>query len=103
MVEMSAEELPELLERHARPDLATAIDGVGICKVDYAAEPESSMSGTVLAVIAHAVTAVAGRLPGGREGRQTIKRTVETRSQYGNAVEVFGCHTGQPLRAECVA
>ena len=41
-----------LLDRHARPDLATAIDGVRICKVDYAAAPESSMSGTVLAVIA---------------------------------------------------
>jgi AraC-like DNA-binding protein len=49
---MSSDELRELLERHARPDLATAIDGVRICKVDYAAAPESSMSGTVLAVIA---------------------------------------------------
>ena len=49
---MSAEELRELLERHARPDLATAIEGVRICKVDHAAAPESSMSGTVLAVIA---------------------------------------------------
>ena len=45
-------ELRELLERHVRPDLATAIDGVRICKADYAASPESSMSGTVLAVIA---------------------------------------------------
>src|SRR3984885_8102648 len=50
--DMSLGELRELLERHARPDLATAIDGVRICKVDYAASPESSMSGTVLAVIA---------------------------------------------------
>ncbi|GAA1307097.1 AraC family transcriptional regulator [Pseudonocardia xinjiangensis] len=41
-----------LLDRHARPDLATVIDGVRICKVDQAAGPESSMSGTVLAVIA---------------------------------------------------
>lgn len=49
---MSVDELRELLERHARPDLATTIDGVRICKVDYAAAPESSMSGTVLAVIA---------------------------------------------------
>ena len=49
---MALDELRELLERHARPDLATAIDGVRICKVDYAAGPESSMSGTVLAVIA---------------------------------------------------
>jgi AraC-like DNA-binding protein len=40
------------LDRHVRPDLATAIDGVRICKVDHAAAPESSMSGTVLAVIA---------------------------------------------------
>jgi AraC-like DNA-binding protein len=49
---MSLGELRELLERHVRPDLATAIDGVRICKVDYRASPESSMSGTVLAVIA---------------------------------------------------
>jgi deazaflavin-dependent oxidoreductase (nitroreductase family) len=49
---MSLDELRERLERHARPDLATAIDGVRICKVDYAASPESSMSGTVLAVTA---------------------------------------------------
>ena len=50
--DMSLDELRELLERHARPDLATAIDGVRICKADHTASPESSMSGTVLAVIA---------------------------------------------------
>ncbi|MDB5066593.1 MAG: AraC family transcriptional regulator, partial [Chloroflexi bacterium] len=49
---MSLDELRELLERHVRPDLATAIDGVRICKFDHAVSPESSMSGTVLAVIA---------------------------------------------------
>jgi AraC-like DNA-binding protein len=49
---MSLDELRELLERHAGPDLATAIDGVRICKADHAAAPVSSMSGTVLAVIA---------------------------------------------------
>jgi AraC-like DNA-binding protein len=49
---MSLDELRGLLERHARPDLATAIDGVRICRADHAALPESSMSGTVLAVIA---------------------------------------------------
>jgi AraC-like DNA-binding protein len=49
---MSVDELRELLDRHARPDLATAIDGVRICKANHAAAPESSMSGTVLAVIA---------------------------------------------------
>jgi len=41
-----------VLERHARPDLTTAIDGVRICRTDHAVSPESSMSGTVLAVIA---------------------------------------------------
>ena len=46
------DELRELLERHVRPDLATAIDGVRICKADHAVSPESAMSGTVLAVIA---------------------------------------------------
>jgi AraC-like DNA-binding protein len=45
-------ELRDLLERHARPDLATVIDGVRVCKFGPGTEPESSMSGTVLAVIA---------------------------------------------------
>src|SRR5258706_12451314 len=49
---MSLDELRALLERHGRPDLTTAVDGVRICKVDHAASPVSSMSGTVLAVIA---------------------------------------------------
>jgi AraC-like DNA-binding protein len=49
---MSLDELRALMVRHARRDLTTAIDGVRICKVDHAAAPESSMSGTVLAVIA---------------------------------------------------
>jgi AraC-like DNA-binding protein len=49
---MSADELRELLERHARPDLTTAIDGVRICKADHTVLPGSSMSGTVLAVVA---------------------------------------------------
>jgi AraC-like DNA-binding protein len=49
---MPAEELRDLLRRHARPDLSTAIDGVRICKVDHNRPPESSMSGTMLAVIA---------------------------------------------------
>ena len=49
---MSLDELRALLERHARPDLVTAIDGVRICKADYAVAPESAMSGTVLAVVA---------------------------------------------------
>jgi AraC-like DNA-binding protein len=49
---MSLDELRELLERHVRPDLTTAIDGVRICKVDRAVSPGSSMSGTVLAVVA---------------------------------------------------
>jgi AraC-like DNA-binding protein len=49
---MSVDELRGLLERHARPDLATAIDGVRICRSRPGAAPESSMSGTVLAVVA---------------------------------------------------
>jgi AraC-like DNA-binding protein len=49
---MSMDELCELLDRHARPDLATAIDGVRICRADHTAAPESSMSGTVVAIIA---------------------------------------------------
>jgi AraC-like DNA-binding protein len=49
---MSLHELRALLDRHSRPDLTTAIDGVRLCKVNHDAAPESSMSGTVLAVIA---------------------------------------------------
>jgi hypothetical protein len=56
---MSLDELRELLDRHARPDLATAIDGVRICKHAHTAGPESSMSGTVLAVIAQGVKRLA--------------------------------------------
>jgi hypothetical protein len=49
---MSLDKFRELLERHARPDGATMIDGVRVCKTDHAVSPVSSMSGTVLAVIA---------------------------------------------------
>jgi hypothetical protein len=49
---MSLDELRDVLERHVRPDLTTAIDGVRICKTGHTVSPESSMSGTVLAVIA---------------------------------------------------
>jgi AraC-like DNA-binding protein len=49
---VSLDEFRELLERHVRPDLGTAIDGVRICKADHTVSPESGMSGTVLAVIA---------------------------------------------------
>ena len=49
---MSLDELRNLLERHVRPDLTTAIDGVRICRIDHSVPPQSSMSGTVLAVVA---------------------------------------------------
>jgi AraC-like DNA-binding protein len=49
---MSQDELCELLEKHARPDMTTAVEGVRICRIEPDARPESSMSGTVLAVIA---------------------------------------------------
>lgn len=44
-------ELRTLLERHARPDYATAIDGVLVSKVDRPDPPAPSMTGMVLAVI----------------------------------------------------
>jgi AraC-like DNA-binding protein len=49
---MSLDGLRDLLDQHARPDGITAIDGVRICRVDRTIAPESSMSGTVLAVVA---------------------------------------------------
>ncbi|WP_430500164.1 AraC family transcriptional regulator [Micromonospora trifolii] len=49
---MYLDELRALLARHARPDMCTAIDGVLISKVEQQTEPSTSMSGTVLALIA---------------------------------------------------
>ncbi|MET7897152.1 AraC family transcriptional regulator [Streptomyces mirabilis] len=49
---MYLEELRTLLARHARPEWTTAIDGVLISKVERSDPPASSMTGTVLAVIA---------------------------------------------------
>ncbi|MER5916244.1 AraC family transcriptional regulator [Streptomyces sp. NPDC001982] len=49
---MSLGEFRDLLERHARPDMTTAIDGVRVCRTDPSTPPEASMSGMVLAVIA---------------------------------------------------
>ncbi|GAA2042634.1 AraC family transcriptional regulator [Catenulispora yoronensis] len=44
-------ELRTLLDRHARPDYATAIDGVLVSKVERPDPPAPSMTGMVLAVI----------------------------------------------------
>ncbi|MGC5561659.1 AraC family transcriptional regulator [Streptomyces sp. FR-108] len=49
---MCLEELRTLLDRHARSDWTTAVDGVLISRVDRSDPPAPSMSGTVLAVIA---------------------------------------------------
>ncbi|MFF5052137.1 AraC family transcriptional regulator N-terminal domain-containing protein [Micromonospora sp. NPDC000663] len=49
---MDLDELRALLARHARPDMSTAIDGVLISKVEQQTTPTTSMSGTVLALIA---------------------------------------------------
>ncbi|NAS22959.1 helix-turn-helix domain-containing protein [Herbidospora sp. NEAU-GS84] len=49
---MSMDELRGLLNRHARPDMTTPIDGVLVSRVERSEPPETSMSGTVLAVIA---------------------------------------------------
>ncbi|KAA0940314.1 AraC family transcriptional regulator [Streptomyces apricus] len=49
---MHLQELRTLLDRHARPDWTTAVDGVLISKVDRPGPPALSMSGTVLAVVA---------------------------------------------------
>ncbi|MEU5564843.1 AraC family transcriptional regulator [Micromonospora musae] len=49
---MPLDELRTLLARHARPDGATAIDGLLISKVERMDPPSASMSGTVFALIA---------------------------------------------------
>ncbi|WP_116995898.1 AraC family transcriptional regulator [Desertimonas flava] len=48
----SLEELRELIERHVRPDMSTAIDGVLLSKAVAAEDPGGSQSGTVFALIA---------------------------------------------------
>ncbi|MFI7661105.1 AraC family transcriptional regulator N-terminal domain-containing protein [Micromonospora parva] len=49
---MYLDELRTLLARHAHPGMRTPIDGVLISKVDQQTGPTTSMSGTVLALIA---------------------------------------------------
>ncbi|MCE7548940.1 AraC family transcriptional regulator [Streptomyces thermodiastaticus] len=49
---MLLDQMSELLSRHARPDLKTAIEGVHACRFERTAPPVAGMSGTVLAVIA---------------------------------------------------
>jgi AraC-like DNA-binding protein len=46
------DELRELIERHARPDGTTAIEGMLLSRADAAGDPGSSPSGTVFALIA---------------------------------------------------
>jgi AraC-like DNA-binding protein len=53
------EELRALLERHARPDWTTAIDGVLIGRAERAHEPSASMSGVVMALIAQGAKTLA--------------------------------------------
>jgi AraC-like DNA-binding protein len=46
------DELRALIARHARPDLSTPIEGVLLSKVDRPSNPEVSMTGTVIALVA---------------------------------------------------
>ncbi|GAA1412329.1 AraC family transcriptional regulator N-terminal domain-containing protein [Catellatospora coxensis] len=56
---MDLAELRGLLDRHARPDMSTAIDGVLISKVDRREQPSPSMTGSVLALIAQGAKRIA--------------------------------------------
>jgi AraC-like DNA-binding protein len=56
---MGLDELRDLLIRHSRPDMTTAIEGVLISKVDQSAPPSPAMSGTVLALIAQGAKRIA--------------------------------------------
>nr|MDT0659924.1 AraC family transcriptional regulator [Micromonospora sp. DSM 115978] len=56
---MSLDELRTLLARHARPDGTTGIDGVLIGRAERAYESSTSMSGTVLALIAQGAKTLA--------------------------------------------
>ena len=56
---MPLDELRDLLSRHARPDGTTAVDGVLIGRAERAHQPSTSMSGTVLALIAQGAKTLA--------------------------------------------
>lgn len=56
---VSLDELRALLTRHARPDGTTAIDGVLIGRAERAYQSSTSMSGTVLALIAQGAKSLA--------------------------------------------
>ncbi len=56
---MDLAELRDLIARHARPDMTTAIDGVLVSKVEHTAPPSPEMSGTVLALIAQGAKRIA--------------------------------------------
>jgi len=49
---MGLDELRTLLARHARPDMTTSVAGVLASKIERPAPPYSSMTGTVLALVA---------------------------------------------------
>jgi AraC-like DNA-binding protein len=53
------DELRTLLDRHARSDVTTAIDGVLVSKVEQPTAPSPAMSGTVLALIAQGAKRIA--------------------------------------------
>lgn len=56
---VSLDELCALLDRHARPDGTTAIDGVLIGRAERAYQSSTSMSGTVFALIAQGAKTLA--------------------------------------------
>jgi AraC-like DNA-binding protein len=49
---MPLDELRALIDRHARPDLTTPIEGVLLSRVDRPSKPAVSMTGTVVALVA---------------------------------------------------
>ncbi|HYQ67559.1 AraC family transcriptional regulator [Actinophytocola sp.] len=56
---MDLDELRTLLDRHARPDSTTAIDGVLISRVEESTAPSPEMSGTVFALVAQGAKRIA--------------------------------------------
>ncbi|GAA1359799.1 AraC family transcriptional regulator [Catellatospora chokoriensis] len=56
---MGLAELRALLDRHARPDMSTAIEGVLVSKVDRQSQPAPSMTGSVMALIAQGAKRIA--------------------------------------------
>jgi AraC-like DNA-binding protein len=60
VLDTQLKELRRLVDKHARPEMQTAIDGVHLSRIETPGEPTVSSSGTVLALILQGAKRLAG-------------------------------------------